>query len=309
MAITTEELAQLKADFEAGTLSADHSLIKPLSELGLVFRTPKQEEDFKANYAQQVTTGYEAKAYTNVEKAVFESTGIEKKANEKASDYVNRAFNEDKTVRTTLKTELDELKAKRTDGDATKEDKTRITALEKLLETQKGEFEAKLTNAEKAIVSAKAQNSKDAALAQIKTKLKPSLDKEIVGDLVAIRTQRFDEAFSPKVKEDGSIVWVNKEGEEQLNTTTYKPKTAEELMSDFFKDLFDTGKKQEGAGSNGKGKAGKQAETFDANSHTLPETVKTRVQLTAHLKELGLTVDSKDFDEAFKILGKDLKLF
>jgi hypothetical protein len=300
MPLSQEEIDRIKTNIESDNFSDE--VLKPLADLGIIFRTPKMETAFKTNYASEVINRHDRDAYSNVEASVLEATGVEKQAGEKASEYIKRAFTADKTARETIKSELETLKTKVKDGDGSAADKQKITQLETLLQSTKAEFEGKLTEREKQILGIKVENALELSLTTLKTKLKTDIAPELMDDIISARLNKFNGAYTPKLKEDGkTLVFLDKEGNEVLNSTTFKAKTADELLGEFFVDLLEVKREQKGGG--GQGNKGNKNEKGDL----IPPAggFKTRVEITKYLKEHGVTSEKPEYNAFFTANEKD----
>lgn len=295
MPLTQEELTAITAALTGEEV--EHEALKPLKDAGLIIRTPKGEETFRTNYLNTEFSKRDATAYTNIEKHVKELTGIEKESNEKASDYFVRALSKDKEARTGLQTELDTLREEKKAGFGSADASKRIEQLEKLLQTTKETHLKELTDKETEKLQIRVEAQLDTALNGIKGNLKKSIDPAVVEDVLEARMLKFNKQYSPKVTDKGAIVFVDKDGEVINNPDTFKPRTAKELVADFFKDLVEPKHEQGGAGS---GKPAPEPRQPGQPVPAPPAAIDTQVKLTTYLKEQGLATGTKEFDEAFE---------
>lgn len=275
----------------------------------LTIRSEQEETDFVKNVEEQIVSKKTKEHADAIEKDVKELTGIDKKdANEKYYDYLKRALAEKLSAIKPLEDKLKELQEK---GGGTDADKARIKQLEQAIVDKKKEYDQKTADLTKHIHELKVASSIDSSLASIRSKYKKDIPESIIKVVEAQVRQELINAS--KIQDDGTITFLDDKKEVIVNPTDYKPKTAEAILGDRLKDLIDTGKQQEGSGSNegsqGAGGQQQQQQTGSLKRITVvPGTVKNKQQLTEHLMQNGYTADSKEFSEDFDKFGKGLPL-
>jgi hypothetical protein len=288
MAITPEELEQITSSEDY----TKHELIKPLLDAGFVIRTNTHYEEALNNYATDKIKASDRNAYTLVEQEILEATGVEKQPNEKATEYMKRAYGVTKETVSKFETELNELKEKRTDGDATKADKQRITQLESLLNEQKQTYQTQLQDALDKANKASANGIIDASMVSIMQRLDKNVPSNIMQEAANNRLSSFKAAYTLQQNADGSTVVVDRDGKELLDTAgTYKPLTVAQVMEQHFSDLMH--KEQNAQGAGGKGS------TQGTGALTIPSEIRTMVQLTTYLKQKGFAAGSTEFAEYY----------
>jgi hypothetical protein len=206
MPLDQTELDQIKADAENGTINP---LIANLSTLGLVLRTTADETTYKNTIEGDAIRRREGELYNNFEAAIKEETGIEKQPGEKATEYLKRATSG-------IKSELQTLKDKKDDGNASTAEKARIKELEGLLGAKDEEVKSKDTEYKQQFLNYKSETEQRVALASITGKLKKELTGEAREDVVDARLARFKREYTPVEEGEGAearIVYKKANGE------------------------------------------------------------------------------------------------
>jgi hypothetical protein len=289
MPLTTEEITTLQGLLTAGTLNAQHELLAPLANLGLVLRTPNEENTFKENHKQQVITEHNRDAFQTVTDEFKKVSKTEPKANEKATDYIARVFKELETERDTLKTA----------GGGTAENQQKITELTNTITKLRQDHADAILVEQNKVTQFKQKTTLDSAMGAIKGSIRKDLDASLVDDVVKARTDRFMAEYTVEVGDDGKVSVKDKNGVVQKNANDLSNKTVEQVMKEStFKDLIEAKQEQPGSGAprptGGNGGAGAKP---TKDTFSLPATVKTKTQVTEHLMEMGLTDEDTAFDE------------
>ena len=307
MPLTTEEIAEITTAFEKGETPA---ALKSVSDIGWMLQTPTQHNQFKETYKGQVIKDHDAIRFNEFESAVKEASGLEKLPNEKATDFAKRAI-------TSTKSELQDLRDKKDDGTATKADKERINTLEGLLKTEKENTTKTQTTAQAKLLNFRVSAEMGVALAGIRPQLVKSLAGDALNDVLDARTARFRTLYKSELVEDATddaksfIQYRDAKTNEIINKAgTATPATADEIMRTLFDSYIDKGHSATGAGA-GKGKdiePGKGGEPITADGYVMPDTVKTRVQLSDDLKKSGIKAGTADYTTLLKKHGEGLPL-
>lgn len=227
-------------------------------------------------------------------------TGIAKKERESFHDYRERAFKEKMQP---LEDELKTLKDKHNPSEA---DRKRIEQLESqnktLLEEKdalKNEYETKITDLNK---SSLIQN----AFAAIRSEYK----KDIPEDLIKLAERDAMDAMlkTSSIQSDGNIAFLDKDGNVLQDPKTYKALTASEIAKQKLASLIDTGKQQQGGGSNPTDNPPRDPKGGPAKLTALPSDVKTKTALTDYMMKNGYVHGTPEFDTTFNELGANLPL-
>jgi len=307
MPLTDAEIAEFKTAIEGKAELPQH--LKPLADLGITFRAPYQEEEFKTNYKTQVIAAHDNDAYSVVDGEVEKETGIKRNSGEKTTAYMKRAYGEDFTAKNTaMKNELADLKK---NGTGKPEDLQRIQTLEDTLKGKDAEVLTAKQEADKRVVDAEFRAEQKLALTGVKANLK-KIDPAYLEDVLKIRLNSFDQVFTRKLDKDGNLVFSKKVDDKEIEQldANYKPQTLAVLYAEHFKDLLEVKPPATGANSQNPSPAPKPA----ANGEVDPATVvpgadvKTKVQLTDFLRASGVVAGTKAYNELFEKYGKDLPL-
>lgn len=262
-----------------------------LSNKKFIIQDEAEHTAFKQNYAQTITRDLTKQHADKLEADVLEITGIQKKPDEKYYEYFKRATSESLSELKTLKTELQTLKEKGPGASAT--EKARIEQLEKAIEDKNTELENLKNSTKKEKVESNALAEIKIALSGLRTNFKKGLPESLI--TMAENTALAKLKSIAQIDDDGNVIFVDKDNKPLVDDKTFKPLTAKELLERELKDIIDTGKKGTGTGSeDGKGKGSKGE---NGKFESLPDTVKTRVQLTDYLLQLGYVKGSPEMDK------------
>ena len=285
---------------------------------GIVIRTADQERTLLSTQMQQAEDKAYSKSRKEVDDMVLELTGIAKATDghEKTLDYLKRATAEKLKEVTALKSQVDDFKNKGVEGNAlAMELKRKNEQLEQLVQQVKKEKDDTLAKYEADIFGSKVDLEINAALGEFRPLMITTTEPKIIDDVIEARVARFKRenkaAFS---QSDKMVTWADPVNSAiRLNKDDAKPSATKVLLRNYFEDLFDKGKQQGGAGSGGNGKEGGAGANGKDNpawkSIKLPAEVKARTQLYEFLKnDQKMAENTKEFNEAFDALGKDLPI-
>lgn len=304
MPLTEQEVNDFKTVLEKGGELPAH--LKPLMDLGIVVRTPAMEEAFKNHFKTTEINTEIKKTHDLYDKDVFDLTGIKKDPSEKSYEYMKRALPQHVSG---LKTELEDLKKKKGDGNATEAEKQRIAQLEGLLADKDKTYGEEITKLKSSLELKDVENALSSGLIEIKGKLKKALGDSVLKEIIETRLNRVKaSAKFMEIEGKKQLVFMDENNQPRISKSTYKALTAEEVLADVFKDVMEEERKQEGAGTGGAGAAGGAGGKVDHTKLVPPQEVKTKVELMDWLKKQGLTTGSKEFNEVYNKYEKDLKL-
>lgn len=272
-----------------------------------VVQSEGEHQEFLKNHESVVVAKKTGEHATAIEKDVYDLTGIQKADNEKYYDYMKRAVGEKVGAVTKLQGELDALRAK--GGNPNEVDKARIAELEKKIADKEKDYGTQLSERDKELLETRASVAIEKDLSAQRAKYKPTIPASLI-ELAegAVISSLLSKARWMDVDGKKTIVFVGDDNNVVIDQSTMKPATAAFFLksSPALKDLVDEGKKAEGSGSSGSGGAG--GKEGSGKYSGLPGDVKTKMALTAHLKQLGIMDGTPEFAEIFDRDGKDLPL-
>ena len=306
---TAEELHQ--------AIQANPELLKEIKVVGpkaqLVVRTSDEETEYLKNYTKKQIDDKYFEWGNNIEKDVKEVYGEDLKKNENEPFYAffKRVAKEKGTEFSTLKSELETLRQK--GGNTSDADKSRISQLENLLNTEKTSLTEKLTAKEKEIQDLRKGYEIRSALSAFRSNYVKGMsdfainasEKVIVEDILS-RTKEID----------GELVVVNEKGEVSLDPSTFKAKSIKQVIEEKLTEasMLDKGRQQPGTGGNAKEDpnpvmgVSKNDKGEIVAVTSVPATIKTKNQLMDHLMKLGIDRDSKVFSDAYSKFTKEMDL-
>jgi hypothetical protein len=311
MAITDN---QFTADeFKAAVTTNRDALIPVIksvlsSDFKFVVQDETEHNTFRTNLESEVVGRKTSEWAQNLEKDVKELTGIDKRdANEKYYDYFKRATTEKLSKLQQVEAELADLRAK---GNPSAADKARIQQLEQGLQQKEAEHKAELTAREKRIHELTVGNVLTGELAQLRAKYKKDIPEGIIKTVEQVAINNL--LSMAQLQEGGKIVFLDDKGAPLVDAATLLPKSATTLLTEQLKDLIDTGRQQNGAGSgpnnNGNGQHNNNGNNGAPVFPGLPADVKSQIQLTEYLLKLGFLQGTPEFNKLFMENGKNLPL-
>lgn len=236
---------------------------------------------------------------------VFEITGLKKKTNEKTHEFV--------------KATLKDLHEK----SDSKQYTDRIAELEKALkekstdETLKNEFDT-FKKKHKEAVDNWENERKELISTNFKTKARQEVEKGLIGikfkDTAIIPESVREKLIASAVDNivaqadsfENEIVYRDEKGEIRVDTYM-KPLRSSDILKEELKDIIDTGKQQKGVGIKTKEPVITEEDGKIIVEIDLPESVKTKKELSTHLRELGMKPSSKEYMAAYAKYSKDMK--
>lgn len=284
------------------------SITDYLSKHGHVIRTVDQDKEFLTNSTQAEIDRVLGERNQKMEETILKTTGIKKNQAEKFYDYHERALVEKLN---NVKTLEDKIKKYETEGmqgsEIVKQLKIDLDKANHQLEETNNEWKKKFESKESEIFSSRVESEVDKVLAELRATLDPTIRPELIPDILAARLAKFRSENQP-YNSDGLIVW--KDPKTQATRTSKqdgKAQNFKDLFTPYLADVAGKPRNQGGAGSGSNDQGHQGGKKY--NEITLPDSVKTRVQLTDYLiKEMKMDPNSSDFAKAFDALGVDLKL-
>ena len=270
-----------KGEFHVSTIEEHESFLSNL----------KDTEIFKEQIDGRVR-----EIYQRIDSDVSGITGEEKASDEKTYDYVKRQLSQ-------LSTSAKDLAAKKAELEKAVNDKSGDQALDLLrgeldsmkLKHQKYKEDAdvKYGELEKSGVNMRVQGHLKDAMAGLKFKDAAIIPEDVRNAVVNNATSELANIASFV---EGKLVFLDGEGkimrDENLNV-----KTAKDILSDKLKSIIDAGRKAEGVDI--EDEITKDDDGKIVVNINLPDSVKTNVDLTAHLMSLGMKRDSEEYRAAY----------
>jgi len=278
-------------------LSKDEVLqkLEAAPEAKFVIRTEDEDksfiENFRASEVEKLLGERISELHSRYDADILEVTGLKKDPKEKTYEFNKRLLRDFNSKIATYEDKIKEL-AK---GSNPKND-DKIKELEGLIEQIKQEKDSEIQKAKHETVTYKTRTEFDKALSKLP--LDPSIPERAKQALVETTVTGL---MSVSEWREEGLVFKDEKGEVLRNKQTYKPLTAEELLTEHLNDILKKERKLQGADIPGGGKPS------DVPG-TLPAHVTTKVQLSEYLKNtLKLKPSSKEYLELYA-LGKDLPL-
>jgi len=264
----------------------------------LVF-TETEHKEFLNNlkesdiFKQQIDTRV-SEIYKQIDADVSSITGEKKPASEKTYDYVKNQL-------TVLKTQADELATKNTELQKAVEDKSNdeaFTLMKKELDQVKRTHQEKLTEwkAERETmqtdtVKMRVNNALDQSMMGLK--FKTDIPEDARNAMIQIAKEDINR--SAKFIND-KLVFIDENGEVRLDEMM-RPLSAQTILETRLKSIVDPGRKLDGVDL--KDPVTKKDGKTIVNL-TLPDSVKTNVDLSNFLSESGLKRGNEDYNAAYE---------
>jgi len=270
--------------------------------------THEEHESFLNNlkdtevFKQQID-GRVREIYQRIDSDVSSITGEEKGSDEKTYDYVKRQLS-------TLSSNAKELAAKKAELEKAVNDKSgeqtldllrgELESMKKKHQVFKEEADKKYGELEQSGVQMRIQHEFDRSMTGLKFKDAAIIPEDVRNAM--INNAKAELAKSASFVE-GKLVFLDAEGkimrDENLNVLTPK-----DILSEKLKSIIDMGRKQEGVDI--------KEPVEKVNGKTvvnivLPESVKTNVDLTRYLMEVGLKRDTDDYRAAYAKFSEKLE--
>ena len=244
-----------------------------------------------------------SEAYSRLDADIKTVTGSDRQPSEKTHLYLKRAVGELSTEKGGLETQIADLQAKIKDGNIEGVAKDKMDRMEQDLQALKSQLAEK----DKKIFEKEIEN--DFALAFSGLKINESIPKLAVD---AVKNQIKNELFQNARRDEntGAIYFLGKDGRTQLSADSVQVKTVSEIVRESMQDFLHV--EQAPQGGTGVKPAGKGSDTGIVNKDgakvIVPDTVKTKLQLTQFLTEQGFASSSKEFSQIFATYSQGLPL-
>ena len=260
-----------------------------------VIRTEEEDKSFFENFKQsevEKSLGERvSELHSRYDADILEVTGLRKDPKEKTYEFNKRVLKEYQTRIAAHEKKIEELSK----APGFKND-DKIRELEGLIDQIKRDKDSEIEKAKHETITYKTRTEFDKAMSKLP--IDPSIPEKARRALVESTINQLMTAG--EWREEG-LVFKDEKGEVLRNKQTYKPMTAEELLTEQLQDILKVDRKLEGAdipdGVNKKDIPG-----------VLPAHITTKVQLTEYLMNtLKLKRSSKEYIELYA-LGANLPL-
>ena len=263
--------------------------------------TIEEHESFLSNlkdtdiFREQIN-GRVSEIHQHYDDDFFALTGKRKAQDEKTYDFIKKEVKALQTNAEELVTKRDELQ-KAVDDKSGSETiellKGQVETLKKKYDTYKDESDLKYGELEKSGVQMRILNEFDRAMTGMKFK-----DAAIIPE--DVRKAMINNAKTELAKQadyvDGKLVFRDSEKKIMYNDQAVLI-TAEDILTEKLKSVIDQGRKSTGVDIEDEIK--KDDDGKIVVNITLPESVKTNADLTAHLMSLGMKRDSEEYRAAY----------
>ena len=250
--------------------------------------------------------------YGGLDKDILEVSGVEKNSGEKTYDYAKRVIAKLKKGSPEIEEKLKALEAEKTDlekklkasaGDDVLKQKLadtekRLSDLQAKYEADINEWKTKVSDIENKTVKIRVENEFDKALMGLRFKDEKIIPPAVRDAYIQNAKSAILSELKPDFIDDGKggrrLIFRDADGQIKNNPENkLNPYTAQELIQERVKDILDFGKKQNGAGSNGK--HGGQSTVLDLSGVGTQLEADEKIQ--EYLLRKGLTKDNPKFAE------------
>jgi len=229
--------------------------------------------------------------YGELDSNILEVLGEQKPHGEKTSDFVKRQFQSLKHSAEEIRqknAELEQAIADKTGDKALDLAKSELESMKRKHQTAMDEWKAKFTDLEQSGVQMRILNEFDRAMTGMKFKDATIIPEDVRNAMINNAKNEIAKSASYV---DGKLVFLDSEGnimrDENLNVLT-----AQTVLAEKLKSIIDPGRKQPGVDL--KDEDGKEVKAI-----TMPDSVKTNVDLGDHLLALGYKRNSAEYLELY----------
>jgi hypothetical protein len=257
---------------------------------------------FKTDVVEKELPSRLSKVYSDLDKDIKETFGIDRAENEKSYDYLKRAG----------AVKLGELKSS---GDKIKELEEALKkgdpsgALQKKLEEEERKFKTILDEKNGEIKKLRGETERTRKEADVKLlygDIKKTFVKTLPTLFHKIEAVTINEAIANSVLKEGKLYMANADGSIRKDSG-YNEITVEEWLKQEFKDVIEKIKPPAGGGGGGKGGDPEPDPTkYTAETFPMKAEIKTRVGLMDYMDSLGLKRGTTLYNEIYKKHGASL---
>lgn len=271
----------------------DEDILNNLKETGFRVRTEQEEQEFLTRFKDTQISEYSKSQWETVENAVKEVAGVEKVENEKATDYLKRAFSEKLKGVEELNKQLEELKK---DGDKSGVLKAEIEKIQAEAAQKIAEATQEKEQLLRTIQTEKLSNSIQNELSELRGKYNKDLDDNIIKGFEANILNQLNPQSIKEVEQDGKkhLILLKEDGTPMVDGE-FKQVTVKSFLENALKPIFGEQKQQNGAGTKPPSAASPQGKESGLNF----DGVKSVNDLTTLLSKKGLRLYTESYDQAY----------
>jgi hypothetical protein len=277
-----------------------------------VVRTEEEETVFLTNHAKEVeekNIGPKiGEVHSRYDEDIFAVTGLKKNPTEKTYDFVKRVMGEFKTKAeksSVLEKEIGDLKKQIADGTGDKKTLADLEAVQKaykeLEDTKNKEVNTLKTEHEKFRMKADILSARSGLV------FKKNIPEAAINSLV---DQVVNDLINVGAYQDNKLVFLENGVPKRNPHNALNPYTANDLLKERLKDVLDAGRKIEGGPDIDK----ELTKEFDKTGKltkiamVIPDSVKTKENLSRYLIEAGLLRGTEEYTLAYKEYSANLPM-
>lgn len=289
--MTTEDIR----NFMSENPEASKEILDGFKETHII-RTKDEDATWRQNYEQDIVSKKTREFAENLEKDVFELSGLEKEDGEKYHAYNKRAYTSlsEKAKRVkTLEAKIEELQSQNADETLKKEldqYKAKISEMTEAHAKEKERIFADFNNDKKSLEIKSATKSLE--FGDYPESILSRAIKDVQQEIMSM----------PSKVVEGSTVFLDENGDIMKHQDSFENVTASDLVKERLSDIIK--KPEETKKGLGLKEPEKKGDTF-----AMPSDVTTKTQLNRYLVDKkGLAVTSPEYKEIFREYSKDLPL-
>lgn len=265
----------------------------------IVLTTKEQSElldNFKKTTIEQELKGRIAKVYDDIDKDFEQITGLKKPDDVKTYKHWPDVAKQLKDQADAAQKELEKVKA-----GGSPDLKREIEALQKASLEKDAEWRKKIETIQSEVSTRDIKSALDISTRSLKLS---NLPKPVVDTFIESAKSKL--AATAKMV-DGQLIFLDSEGDPRINKETFKPYTAEELMTLELDPIIDKSTTKKGGGTEPPvikmDKDGKPDIAL-----TIPQTVRSKVELTKFLIEAGMPQNTPEHEVAYNKYSVNLPI-
>ena len=275
-----------------------------------VVRTEEEEATFLTNHAKKVEDEIIPQKIKGVhdqyDQDVFAITGLKKNDTEKTYDFIKRVMSSYKTdaeKAKVLEGEISSLKEQIKNNSGDKQLKADLEDVQRKYRELQDNKEAEITKLRSEHEKFKAESLIRSALP---TKVKKNLPEEAVK---ALTDQTVAHLLSMAQFQDGKLVFIENGVVKRNPHNALQPYTAKELAEEGLKNIIDAGRTVEGGPGLNKEVEFEKDDKGNIKKVvlTLPDSVRTKEDLSKHLVSVGLLRGTQEYLAAYREYSPSLK--
>lgn len=276
-----------------GDTEVEVSTLKAAIGDSFVFRSRSEDEEVLNRFKDTKIQEYSKNIFETFEGTIKELVGIEKQNNEKAIDYLKRAFSEKITSFKSIEEENKKLKDESQTAQLYKQ---KIEEMQQTYSSQIESIKNEKEKLEKGIFRSKLEAQTSSIFGELRAQYNPDTPKEVIA---LVEQSIIDKVLGMDIR-DNFIIFEN--GLPKTDES-FRQVDLKKYISDSIKPLIGA-KKAAGSGAGGENKG-----SFDSAKGVINfEGIKTKSDLLTLIQKAGIRQFTDDFDKAWaegiKYLGR-----